>query len=70
MNIIEKYFGPTEAEKKKEVIENANTLYQVCEFNGELWITYVGSLVCPCSMLKDDAVEAIRKMRELYIERS
>lgn len=70
MNIIDKYFGQTEEQRKKEALEAANNLYQVCEFENELWLTYNGNLVCPCSMLKDDAVEAVRKMRELYIERS
>jgi hypothetical protein len=70
MNIIEKYFGQTEEEKKAEVAETAASLYQVCEFRGELWLTYNGDLVCPSSMLKDDVVKAVEKIRLLYIDRN
>ena len=69
MNIIDKYFGQTEEKKKAEAAETAAELYQVCEYNGELWLTYSGHLVCPCSMLKDEPVDALKKMRELYIAR-
>lgn len=70
MNIVEKYFGRTEEERKAEAAETAADLYQVREYKGELWVTYNACLVCPCSMLKDEPVEAVKKMRELYIERS
>ena len=66
---MEKYFGMTEEQKKAEAAETAADLYQVREYKGELWVTYNACLVCPCSMLKDEPVEAIRKMRELYTER-
>lgn len=69
MNIVEKYFGQTDEQKKAEAAETAAELYQVREYNGELWLTYSGNLVCPSSMLKDEPVEAVRKMRELYVER-
>jgi hypothetical protein len=49
--------------------KTAPDMYQLKEFDGKLWVTYGGGLVCPCDMLAMDAVEAIRKMRELYIER-
>lgn len=69
MNMIEKYFGQTEEKKKAEAAETAAELYQVREYKGELWVTYNACLVCPSSMLKDDPVEAVRKMRELYVDR-
>ena len=73
MNRISEYFK-RKAEKKAaelhdETVADAVSMYQVQEYKGELWMTYSGNLFCPCSMMKDDAVEAVRKMRELYVER-
>lgn len=72
MNIMD-YFERNTVSKqeamRKERIEESNALYQVKEHGGELWLTYGGNLVCPCAMLKDAPVEAVCKMRELYIDR-
>ena len=53
----------------KEATLDAEVLFQIKEKGGELWLTYSGWLVCPCSMLKEAPVDAVRKMRELYVER-
>jgi len=54
----------------KNVAErNASLIYQIREFDGELWLTYSDGLVCPCSMLNVSPVEAIKTMRDLYIKR-
>lgn len=53
----------------EKIIRDSEEKYQVCEYGGELWLTFVGGLVCPCSMLKDDPVESLKKMRELYVKR-
>ena len=52
------------------LIEDADSRYQLQEYDGEIWITFLGNLVCPCSMLKDEPVRAVCQMRELYIKRS
>lgn len=57
------------SESSDKVIRESEEKYQVCEYGGELWLTFVGGLVCPCSMLKDDPVESLKKMRELYVKR-
>lgn len=54
---------------ERAVIESEEK-YQVCEYGGELWLTYSGCLVCPCSMLKDGVIESLRKMRELFVQRT
>lgn len=54
---------------ERAVIESEEK-YQVCEYGGELWLTYSGCLVCPCSMLKDSPVDALCKMRELFVQRT
>ena len=73
MNMISNYFqrqSKERAERKlREIREDAENRYQITEFGGELWLTHNGGLVCPCSMLKNDAVESVRAMRQLYLER-
>lgn len=51
-------------------VGKANETYNVKIHGEELWLTCNGILVCPCSMLKDDPVEAVNKMRELYVKRN
>jgi hypothetical protein len=50
--------------------KEAEETYQIKEYGGELWLTFNGSLVCPCSMLNKEPVEAIKQMRELYVKRN
>ena len=70
MSIIERY-KQSHAERNRRVVEDrAVGLYQLTEYGGELWLTFNGSLVCPCQMLNDEPVEAVKKMRELYISRN
>lgn len=56
-------------EDRHEAIVKSKELFQLKESEGDVWITYDGNLVCPESMLNCDAVEAVKKMRELYIRR-
>lgn len=57
------------SEAIKEAREKVVELFQLQEHDGELWLTFAGSLVCPCQMLKDAPVDAVKKMRELYVKR-
>lgn len=50
-------------------VETASMMFQIMEYDGELWLTFSNCLVCPCSMLNVSPVEAVRKMRELYLKR-
>ena len=69
MSIFERY-NQSQAEKKhQQAVNDAPNIYQIREHDGELWLTYNDSLVCPCSMLKQPPVESIKTMRELYINR-
>ena len=64
-------FYKKDAEKDhEEVVKSSLTKYQIKEYNGEIWLTYDGELVCPCSMLNTEPVNAVETMRELYIERT
>lgn len=70
MSIIERYRRNKAERTHLETVERASTLYQVQEYGGELWLTFDSCLICPCAMLKDLPVEAVTKMRTLYIERN
>ena len=67
MNLITKCFKKISANRSKEI---APEIFQLKEYDGQLWFTYNGGLVCPCNMLSIDPVEAVNKMRELYIQRN
>ncbi len=41
--------------------------FQIAERDGELWITFEGYYILPCSMLKLEAVEALLEIRKLHI---
>ena len=69
MSIFERYKQRQSEKVRRENEQKALDLYQLTEYNGEIWLTFNGCLVCPCSMLKDEAVDAVKKMRELYIKR-
>ena len=53
---------------KKQAEQDAREIFQIREHNGEIWLTHCGSLVCPCSMLNVEPVEALREMRGLYVQ--
>ena len=69
MNIAERIRHIRAMRREREKLENASFLYQVKEYQQELWLTFAGNLVCPCSMLGEPPVEAISKMRDLYMKR-
>ena len=69
MGIFEKFKEDQAQKCHLENQETASVMFQITEHDGEIWITFNGNLVCPSSMLNLEPVEAIRKMRELYIKR-
>lgn len=48
--------------------KEAEEFYQITERNGELWLTYTGVPVVPQSLLKKDILEALKELRELYVQ--
>ena len=70
MEIFERYKKNRTENNHEEVVKNSQRLYQLTEYNGEIWLTYEGELVCPGSMLKEEPVKAVCAMRELYVERT
>ena len=70
MSIFEKFRKNKKVKDKEDVTSFSLSLYQLKEHGGEIWLTYDGHLVCPCTMLNVSPVEAVQKMRELYVERT
>ena len=54
----------------KQATEKSEELYQICEFNGDIWLTYDKHLVCPIAMFSDStfAVAILKQMREYYLK--
>lgn len=50
--------------------EESKSIFQITEYNGELYFTIGTTKFCPCSMLKDEPIKALEKIRKLYIERN
>ena len=62
----------------KRVEEEASHIYQITEYENQLWFTYNGSLFAPCSIVVGNnegvfsstaCVEFLNAIRELYVER-
>ena len=70
MGILERYRSNKKVSDHEEVVKHSNNLYQLKENGGNIWITYDGNLVCPSEMLNVQPVEAVQKMREMFIERT
>ena len=48
--------------------QEAEELWQIREKEGELWITYSGAPVIPESLLKKQALETLKELREHYVK--
>ena len=70
MSIFERYRNNKTANKHEEVVKYSQNLYQLREYNGEIWLTYDGHLICPGSMLKEEPVKAVTDIRKLYVDRT
>ena len=64
--LIERLFRKSERQCHKE----AEIIYQVREFDGTLWLTYQGALVCPADMFTPPPIEALEVIRSLYVKRN
>lgn len=62
----------------KRVEEAASHIYQITEYENQLWFTYNGSLFAPCSIIvgnnegefsSSECVGMLNVIRELYIKR-
>jgi len=60
--------NPFKEDKVARAKGEAEECYQIKEKMGELWITYNGVPIIPESMLKESALETLKKVRELYVK--
>ena len=58
-----------EQRKIERIINRAAEIYQITEYNGQLWFTCDSFLYCPCLMMGDDAINALSALRQKYIDR-
>ena len=56
--------------ENRHIKERADVIFQITEYNGELWFTYDTFLYCPCSMMADDPIVSLNILRQGYIERN
>lgn len=72
MNIFKelkrKYKLRRERFRNKYVSECAQRIYQITEYNGEIWLTFNNQKVLPLSFLKNDDVTVLIQLRELYFK--
>lgn len=66
VDFIKKFKARLDNKTQMALDRRVNSMYQIRERGGELWLTYEGCYVCPCDMLRDAPVEAVKKMRMLY----
>ena len=56
--------------KYRRVQRCAQEIFQIKEYDGELWFTHGDLLFCPCSMIHGEATEALAVMRKKYVTRN
>lgn len=67
MNIFKKWFY---GKSKEKCQREAEVIYQIQEYEGEIWLTMNGALVCPERLLDGEAVCILKSIRILYAERN
>ena len=55
---------------KRKSENQAHLIYQIQEYDGKLWLTFGGALVCPTDMFKTEPIETLTEIRKLYVERN
>jgi hypothetical protein len=58
-----------ERKRIERIKKRADEIFQITEYNGQLWFTCDNFLYCPCSMVGNEPINALSMLREQYIER-
>lgn len=67
MNAFTKWlYGKSTEKCQKE----ADSIYQIQEFEGDIWLTFNGALICPERLLQGDPVCTLNEIRRLYVKRN
>ena len=67
MNAFTKWLYGKSIEKCQKEAEQA---YQIAENGGKLYLTFNGALVCPMDMFKQEPIDALKMIRDLYVKRN
>lgn len=65
-NFIDKMLSKS----KIKVEEESRYIYQIQEFDGKLWLTYNGALICPMTLFSESPIDTLNEIRILYVERN
>lgn len=68
INIIRAWRLKRKSSQLHRVIRVAHERYQLCEYKGELWLTFDGARVMPESMMYKSALETVAELRQRFIE--
>ena len=63
---IKSLFTTSAEQKERQAIE----IYQICEYENNLWLTYNGAIICPMSMFDREPIDALIEIRDLYVKRN
>lgn len=67
---IEKWKERSHYRKCERIERQSKELYQIREYDGELWLTFGGALICSCEMLAgDDSIATLQEIRDNYVKR-
>jgi hypothetical protein len=66
-NLIQRWKEHQKVKREKELKERAEELFQLCEHEGEMWLTYDGYIVLPTRYINIDPILLVRQMRQAYI---
>lgn len=53
--------------RDKIISRRAKEAFQIKEVSGELWFTHYGEPFCPCNMMKDEPIDVLKTLRQLYV---
>ena len=68
-NLQGKWTESCKNRKERLTRNRASYIFQLSEYNNEIWLTYNTSLICPMSMFNGNMMEVINKIRGEYITR-
>lgn len=73
MNITERikqWKKSFDAKKIERIEEEAKEIFQLKEYESQVWLTYRGALICPVRLIEGDTIVSLNVMRSMYIERA
>ena len=67
MGIIERIKRFQRERDKKKEQEWLQESFQIAERGGEIWLTFDGVYILPCSMLNQEPVKALETIRKMHL---